>query len=272
MQLRFSVIVLLAYRLVHAEARLHSRTVGHTIQLPNDRRQGDQQLIQPWHEGQPWRLQEIPDPFLEPIACGQDAPSTLCDPELILLHDPGGSTPDSVKEALWDIERRNDKKDCGAYEMGVMVGGSLEKSARSRAETTQAFAEALVGRWRMGRAKCENGILLLLATEDQEVYIATGPGAKEALPRDHIDVVISRMRPLLLDGLFAGAVEQAANDVDKLLGGRPVEALEYDKRPKLTFDFVVLLVLFFIFCYLLSLAVDAWAKRQEERYHAQGVV
>lgn len=38
------------------------------------------------------------------------------------------------------------------------------------------FAKQLHSRWGVGDAACHNGVLLLLAVEDRQVYINTGAG------------------------------------------------------------------------------------------------
>jgi hypothetical protein len=46
------------------------------------------------------------------------------------------------------------------------------------AQAAHDFAKALHERWGVGDAACNNGVLLLLAVEDRQVYISTGTGEK----------------------------------------------------------------------------------------------
>jgi hypothetical protein len=44
------------------------------------------------------------------------------------------------------------------------------------AQAAHDFAKALHERWGVGDAACNNGVLLLLAVENRQVYISTGTG------------------------------------------------------------------------------------------------
>lgn len=44
------------------------------------------------------------------------------------------------------------------------------------AQTAHDFAKALHAAWGVGDAACENGVVLVLAIEDRQVYVSTGTG------------------------------------------------------------------------------------------------
>ncbi|CAJ1402998.1 unnamed protein product [Effrenium voratum] len=84
---------------------------------------------------------------------------------------------------------------------------------------SRLFAKAVMDHWKVGKAACNNGIVLALAVTDRLMHIATGKGAKEHLPDAELEVVIERMKPLLRDGQYADAAEQAVSDVARILSG-----------------------------------------------------
>jgi len=63
------------------------------------------------------------------------------------------------------------------WQVAVAVMRRMEVPASwSAAQAAAAFAKELHGRWGMGDAACNNGVLLLLSADDQQVYISTGTG------------------------------------------------------------------------------------------------
>jgi uncharacterized membrane protein YgcG len=67
-------------------------------------------------------------------------------------------------------------------------------------QAAEAFAHALHAKWGVGRRDCQNGVLLLLAIQNRQLYISTGAGAKPLLSWDALGNIISRARPLLRAG------------------------------------------------------------------------
>ena len=64
-------------------------------------------------------------------------------------------------------------------QVAVAVMRKMEVPAGATpAQAAHDFAKALHERWGVGDAACNNGVLLLLAVEDRQVYISTGTGEK----------------------------------------------------------------------------------------------
>jgi uncharacterized protein len=74
--------------------------------------------------------------------------------------------------------------------MRTLASGPTEESMRH-------FAKGLHAQWGVGSRDKNDGILLVLAVDDRQVYISTGRGAKDQLPDDTIDQIIARMKPSL---------------------------------------------------------------------------
>lgn len=71
--------------------------------------------------------------------------------------------------------------------------------------------------------ECNNGVLLLLAVDDRQVYISTGQGAQRAMPDDQAAVIIHRMKPSLRAGDYDIAVERAVREMGLALAGATFE-------------------------------------------------
>jgi uncharacterized membrane protein YgcG len=67
--------------------------------------------------------------------------------------------------------------------------------------------------WSVGKAGCSNGIVLAVATADQQMWIAADPGAQEYLSRNELAAVLDRMKPLLQYELYTDAIELCISDI-----------------------------------------------------------
>lgn len=91
---------------------------------------------------------------------------------------------------------------------------------QSAAGAAAAFARTLHRDWGVGSATCDNGVLLLLATRDRQVYISTGVGAEAAgLGSAAIAGVLDRMKPALRDARYGDALLEAVHEVGLVLAG-----------------------------------------------------
>ncbi len=55
----------------------------------------------------------------------------------------------------------------------------MQRMQSPDAATAERFARQLHDAWGVGSAACDNGVLLLLATKDRQVYISVGKGATD---------------------------------------------------------------------------------------------
>lgn len=88
------------------------------------------------------------------------------------------------------------------------------------ADAAREFAKVLHELWGVGHAACSDGVLLLLAVGDRQVYVSTGAGSQPALPDAAAARVVDLMKPQLREGDFGGAVEQGVTDIGLALAGR----------------------------------------------------
>jgi len=78
-----------------------------------------------------------------------------------------------------------------------------------------------VGRkWGVGTKDKSNGILLLIAYQDREVFLATGYGLEGAVPDLATKGIIEQdMAPLFRNGNYAEGIRAAVTSLQKLIGG-----------------------------------------------------
>lgn len=108
--------------------------------------------------------------------------------------------------------------------------------AEYRAETTNEIAVVIVptlggdplmetaveiGReWGVGTEANDNGIVLLIAYEDREMFLATGYGLEGAVPDIVAKGIIDReISPLFRDGQYAAGIEAGFRALEKHIGG-----------------------------------------------------
>lgn len=154
-----------------------------------------------------WSSSALPDVMQPP--CGQDF--RVCDPERYM------SDTAAVAKALKALERDYEYPGCGGYEMAVVIVGHI--AGGGDASSTATFARSVMDSWGVGKPACNNGILLAMAIEDRQMFIATGHGARKYIANDELQHVIDRLKPLVRQTDYAGAVEQCISDIARILSG-----------------------------------------------------
>ena len=91
-------------------------------------------------------------------------------------------------------------------EITVVTIASLE------GDTIEDFAVKLFEQWRIGKAKNDNGILLLIARDDRKMRIETGYGLEGALPDATASSIINNIiKPAFQNGDYAGGINGAVD-------------------------------------------------------------
>merc|ERR1719492_724861 len=93
----------------------------------------------------------------------------------------------------------------------IVVGGDTTETA--------TFARSVMDSWGVGKPACNNGILLTMAIQDRQMFIATGRGAKEHIADAELQEVVGRLKPLMRQADYAGAAEQCISDIAQILNG-----------------------------------------------------
>jgi uncharacterized membrane protein YgcG len=221
----------------------------------------------PAQEG--WDGDTYPNPKRDFTLCGRRGrPSNLCDPDGLL---PTFAAAARVEGVILDVGAAAPPyaaAPCAGTDgapRGYAVAVALMRKLRVRegeapAAAARRVAAALHAAWGVGSAACDDGVLILLAADQRQVYISTGAGAAGALGDAAAGEVIAAMRPLLRQSPpdFAGAVVQAVTDVGLGLAGRARSGEgEWEWFPVLFFSGVLGM--------LGWSATGAWRRRREYR-------
>ena len=123
-------------------------------------------------------------------------------------------------------------------------------------ETIETYAEKLFQEWGIGKAKEDNGVLLLIARDDREMRIEVGYGLEPIITdieSAHIisDVLTPAFKAGDYDEGVTQAVERIISDINN--GAAPV----LETKPKLSDKEIFYLILFLI---IFSINIYRWRK------------
>lgn len=94
----------------------------------------------------------------------------------------------------------------------------------------ESFANALFRSWKLGEAKANNGVLLLVAPSERKVRIEVGYSLEGTLTDAVSSIIIqSTIIPRFKAGDFAGGIERGA---DALIGALSTDAAEWQARAR----------------------------------------
>ncbi|MEZ5911935.1 MAG: TPM domain-containing protein [Paracoccaceae bacterium] len=124
----------------------------------------------------------------------------------IYVNDFADVLDDSAEARIADILR------AGAEETGVTISVA---TIRSRADygdtdTVEDFAKGLFNAWGIGDAERNDGVLILVATEDREARIALGAGFSPVYDGRAQRVIDSAMLPEFRAGRYPAGIEAGA--------------------------------------------------------------
>ena len=144
-------------------------------------------------------------------ACRSSGPATadlVCDPDALLSSAQALSLNALARRVHFEAPHS-----CGeGFQLAIALVRRLEPG-----DSIGALARAAHDAWGVGRAACQDGLVLALALEDRELHISTGRGTKALLTDQGTAVVLERMHPLLREGALSAALEHATLDLLSVL-------------------------------------------------------
>jgi uncharacterized protein len=177
--------------------------------------------------------------------------ATLTFPELTgRVVDAANIIPPGKKNALEDKLAGYDAKT--SDQIVVATVPSLQGTS------IEDYANQLFRAWKLGQAKTNNGVLLLVAPNERKVRIEVGYGLEGQLTDALSNVIITTaMAPRFKAGDFAGGIDQAVDAIESVLTGDE----EWQRRAKLRPEpqgsdagYAVLILNILIFAFILYLA------------------
>lgn len=134
----------------------------------------------------------------------------------------------------------------------------------------ETYANGLFRSWKLGEAKKNNGVLLLIAPAEHKVRIEVGYGLEGTLTDALSSVIISSaIIPRFKAGDFSGGIERGVDGIVSVLSGdtadwQPKVHVRSDDTSSVINDLIVPLLpmlIFFLIWYLMGSATGSGARR-----------
>ena len=92
-------------------------------------------------------------------------------------------------------------------------------------ETIEQYAIRVVDAWKLGRARVDDGVLLIAAMDDRTLRIEVGKGLEGAIPDALAKRIIEEtLVPAFREGRFAAGIERGVDQILGLIRGEPLPA------------------------------------------------
>lgn len=155
-----------------------------------------------------------------------------------LVNDFAGMISGSENQALEDKLVAYD--DSTSTQITIVTINTLDGMDKAQ------YATELGEKWGIGRAKEDNGVLILVAKEERQIFIATGRGVEEYLPDAICKRIIENIiKPNFKAGDYYSGLDRATDEMVARLSGTFVNT-NNDEKDGIPF-WVVLLIIFVIF-------------------------
>lgn len=198
------------------------------------------------------KIENLPSPQSSPAKCGRPKASSICDTDQ-LLSPSAALTAEGLLNFIAAPSHGNPSVTCGVKQTGYQMAIALMLHLPS-STSAEKYAKSLHDVWGVGDAACDNGILLLIAIEDRQLYISTGAGAKLVLPDASAASVLESMKPALRRGSVDDAVLGGVAAISRVLRGETADGGNFPVAPEepwslsATFDALFMAMFGVLFC------------------------
>lgn len=115
----------------------------------------------------------------------------------------------------------------------------------TKPETIEQYSIRVAEHWKIGRKGVDDGLLILLASEDRAIRIEVGYGLEGVIPDAVAKRVISEiMTPYFREGDFYGGLDAAVNQLSALIAGEPLPPPKSRQTPTSSIGDMLPLLLF----------------------------
>src|SRR5690554_71729 len=115
----------------------------------------------------------------------------------------------------------------------------------TKPETIEQYSIRVAEHWKIGRKGVDDGLLILLASEDKAIRIEVGYGLEGVIPDAVAKRVISEiMTPYFREGDFYGGLDAAVNQLSALIAGEPLPPPKSRQTPTSSIGDMLPLLLF----------------------------
>lgn len=202
--------------------------------------------------GKEWTPDLFPNPKRDTFLCGRAGRvSSICDVDGV-LSDTIKNRLEGLIDDIQHGESPYRLAQCGSvgsegYEVAVAVMQKMRVDpGKQPAEVAKKFAKTLHARWGVGNSACDNGVLVLLSTDDRQVYVSTGSQSqREGLSDGTLSLVVSWIVPYLKQGAYGEAMIRVVTNIGLALSGWDVAQDESTWSIGLVFFLIVLTFMLF---------------------------
>lgn len=125
----------------------------------------------------------------------------------------------------------------------------------TQGEEIAMYSTNLFNHWGIGRAKLNNGVLLLIAKDDRKLFITTGYGLEGVLP-DAIaaSIIRNEITPYFKQGLYAEGIAKGLSAIIAATQGEyaPLKEAEQDEYEINGFEIFIAVSLLIVFLFMQS--------------------
>lgn len=118
-------------------------------------------------------------------------------------------------------------------------------------DTVETYARRVFDEWRIGRAKIDDGVLVLVAKDDRRMRIETGYGLEGAITDVQASYIINRdMAPSFREGNYFAGIKKAVDQLTLLIQGEDLPAVgtESDSDSEgIPIEFIIFFAIFVLF-------------------------
>ncbi|MCW5908778.1 MAG: TPM domain-containing protein [Chitinophagales bacterium] len=144
------------------------------------------------------------------------------------------------------FERQNLEDKLVAYDDSTSTQISIVIIRTLNGMDKAQYATELGEKWGIGRKQKDNGVLILVASEDRQIFIATGRGVEEYLPDAICKRIIEKIiKPDFKEGKYYEGLDNATNEMIARLSGT-FENTDSDDESEIPL-WVIILIIFIVF-------------------------
>jgi len=197
-----------------------------------------------------WHMKDVPNPYSEPAKCGLTGPGWLCDADSLLT--PTGRA--KVLDIMTSINKKT-RVQCPGGQQSYQVAAAIVWKMHgddwawpgfgvaSKVQTAEMFSEAILKRWGVGQAGCDDGLLLFVSIGDRFAYLKTGKKTLQVLSFQEAFQIIEHMKPLLQEGKYDDALQKGFLHISDALQGKSVPWSQESRLDLLVFAGIGFLIL-----------------------------
>ncbi|GIL54125.1 hypothetical protein Vafri_9686 [Volvox africanus] len=178
-----------------------------------------------------WTPGTYPNPRTRSDDCGRkNLTSLVCDPDGIITFE-SASAVDAILFKVAVGGKPFAQAPCGTsglegFQIAVALMRRMQNSNDS-STVAKSFAYALQDAWGIGDPACDNGVLVFLTLQEDQLVIATGTAVEALLPPAVIAAIIKDVRVDVAEERYGAAIELAVTRIGRALA----EALQPHDAP-----------------------------------------